>query len=1149
MKCPSCAHGNREAASFCESCGEPMPVACPGCGTALRDGARFCDSCGEAIPGLATSGSARGPSRSEGRENLRSSSPSPKHGSASASPSQRSPAAYTPKHLAEKILASKSALEGERKQVTVLFADVKGSMEMAEQVDPEEWHRILNRFFEILGEGVHRFEGTVNQFTGDGIMALFGAPIAHEDHANRACFAALHLGESLRRYADELRRSEGLNFSVRMGINSGEVVVGKIGDDLRMDYTAQGHTVNLAARMENLAEPGKVYLTGDTAGLVEGFFALRDLGAFDIKGVRDPVHVYELQGAGPLRTRLEVSRKRGFSRFVGRDEEMAILEDALAQTLKGKGRFVAVVAEAGTGKSRLCHEFLERCRARGIPVHEGHCVPHGRMIPFLPIREVLGHLFGLSAGEPDALARQKIAGALLLLDESFRELLPLVLDFMGLPDPDRPPPRMDPEARQRAVVETIRRIIHARGRTGQPVVILAEDLHWIDDASEAVLAQLGEVVGETPRMLLANFRPEYRRAWLDAPHGRTIRLRPLAPADAGALLRELLGDDPSVADLAASILARTAGNPFFIEETVRALAESGRLQGGRGRTRLPAPIGEDALPATVQAVLAARIDRLPEREKQTLQAASVIGKEFAQPLLARVAGLGEEDAIESLAALAEAEFIHPTALFPEREYAFEHPLTQEVAYRSQLQARRAQVHGEVARALGEMAAGREDENAALLAHHWELAGDRMEAARWACRAAIWSGTRDRAESARHWRKLRDLTDNLPASAESLDLGKMARVQMLNAGMRSGLSEEEAAKLYEQGVEMAAGEGDNRYLAMLKAAYTIVRGMAGAAEEALALGFESIRLADEVADPSLALDFRVGPVYLLSNQGRFQEALEMTDQALARASGPAQSSGIIGFDATLWFQWYRGVILIDVGRFEEGEGQLERACTLARDRGELEVLGWATGTRTYLARLQGENEKALRFARESLDLAQKIGSSLSICIALWTMGQAHVSNGQWDDAMAAVDQGLALAREKGAGLRMEPTMLALLAEALLGKGDIDRAREAAEKSLAIARRRKDFWEYDAQQVLARILLRAGGPRAADEAQEAAEKALAIIEVSGGRSREPFIHLIFADVALARGDGPGRKRALEESLRLFRAMGLSRQVEATERLLTG
>ncbi len=413
LDCRSCGRANPERAKFCLECGAAMAPRCAGCGTELPPAAKFCLECGAPV-------AAAAPARS------------------AAPRAERSPRAYTPKHLADKILQSRSALEGERKQVTVLFADVKGSMELAEQVDAEEWHRILDRFFQILSDGVHRFEGTVNQFTGDGIMALFGAPIAHEDHAQRACYAALHLREELRRYSEEVKRTHGVNFSVRMGLNSGEVVVGKIGDDLRMDYTAQGRTVGLAQRMEQLASGESAYLTEHTARLVEGYFALRSLGEFDLKGSSEPLHVYDLEGGGTARTRLDVSRSRGLTKFVGRDDEMATLGAALERVLEGHGQVVGVVAEAGAGKSRLCFEFLERCRAKSLPIYEARGVAHGSALPFHPIRELFRSYYGITEQDTPAAARQKIAGQLLLADEAFREALPIVFDFLGVPDPEHP---------------------------------------------------------------------------------------------------------------------------------------------------------------------------------------------------------------------------------------------------------------------------------------------------------------------------------------------------------------------------------------------------------------------------------------------------------------------------------------------------------------------------------------------------------------------------------------------------------------------------------------------------------------------------------------------------------------------------------------
>jgi class 3 adenylate cyclase len=404
VSCAACGHENPDDASFCGECGASLAheIVCPGCGRENPPGQKFCHGCGRKI----AAGAAPAP--------------------------DRNPRDYTPKHLAEKILRSKSALEGERKQVTVLFVDVKGSMELAERVDPEEWHGILDRFFQILTDGVHRFEGTVNRYTGDGIMALFGAPIAHEDHAQRACYAALHLRDALRCYADELRVDRGLSFAVRMGLNSGDVIVGKIGDDLRMDYTAQGHTVGLAQRMEQLAASGHACLTEHTARLVEGFFQLRALGQSKAQDTAEPFQIFELEDVGTLRTRLDLARARGFSRFVGRHAEMEILEHALARSLEGAGQVVGIVGEAGVGKSRLCHELAERCRARGIGVTEGTGFSHGRMIPLLPVLAFFRAVFGITDRDPDPVARERIAERVRLLEPDLADELPLLFDSLGL---------------------------------------------------------------------------------------------------------------------------------------------------------------------------------------------------------------------------------------------------------------------------------------------------------------------------------------------------------------------------------------------------------------------------------------------------------------------------------------------------------------------------------------------------------------------------------------------------------------------------------------------------------------------------------------------------------------------------------------------
>lgn len=652
--------------------------------------------------------------------------------SATASPAPRS---YTPKHLIDKVLNNRSALEGERKQVTVLFADVKESMALADQVDAEEWHRILDRFFTILSEGIHRYEGTVNQYTGDGVMALFGAPIAHEDHAARACHAALQLAGELRLYANRLRLEHGLNFSVRMGINSGEVVVGKIGDDLRMDYTARGHTVGLAARMEQVAEAGRIYLTEDTARLVRGLFEVRDLGLMQVKGASEPLQVFELEALGRLHSRLDVAREKGFSPFVGRGSGVAALDAALERAAAGHGQVVGIVGEAGVGKSRLCAEFVEQCRARSIPVHAAHCLAHTKSIANASILMLLRSVFAIGSSDSDQTAREKIAGRLLLLDRSFEALLPLLFEFLEVPDPRRPAPGSDDEGRRWRLLGFMRKLAQT-GSTEEPTVYLIDDAHWLDDASAELVAHLVDAIGRSRALLLLNFRPEYQAEWMAKSYYQQLPLAPLDPVSIDELLHDLLGADASIASLPLLIRERAEGNPFFTEEIIHGLVLSGTLLGERGAHRMEKPLDVIELPATVQAILAARIDRLPEMEKRALQTAAVIGRRFSRRAVERVMNLGGNEILPALRHMVSIELLRQEVGDADTDYAFKHPLTQEVAYHSQLLEHRAVIHGRVAGALEELYADRLGQQANLIAYHWEAAGQRNVASRWRRRAAL-----------------------------------------------------------------------------------------------------------------------------------------------------------------------------------------------------------------------------------------------------------------------------------------------------------------------------------------------------------------------------------------------------------------------------
>ena len=663
------------------------PQPCHACGQANPPQAKFCNECGTSLGGDVTGASPSRPA----------SPPAPGLASRAATPQ-----VYTPPHLAEKILTAKSALEGERKQVTVLFADLKDSMELLAGLDPEEAQQLLDPALQHHDGAVHRFEGTVNQVLGDGIMALFGAPIAHEDHALRACYAALAMQAAMRAYTDEVRRTRGLELRMRVGLNSGEVVVRAIGNDLHMDYSAVGETTVLAARMEQTATPGSIRLSAATLRLVEGLVQVTALGPVPVKGLAEPVEVFELVGASHLRRRLQAAAVRGLTPFVGRQHELEALHQALAQAQAGHGQVVALVGDAGVGKSRLVYEVIHSHRTQGWRVLESASVSYGKATPYFPVIDLLKRYCHIDDGDEARTIRARVTGQVLTLDETLQDTLPALLALLDVLPDDSPFGHLDPSQRRQRTLEALRRVLLRESQV-QPLLLVFEDLHWIDSETQALLDRLIESLPTAHLLLLVNYRPEYQHGWGSKTYYTQLRLDPLPPASAEAFLAGLLGDDPSLAPLLPLFMARTAGNPFFLEESVRTLVETAALVGTPGAYRLAAPLQGMPVPATVQAVLAARIDRLAPEEKGLLQTAAVLGTDVPFTLLRAIADVPEAALHRSLAHLQAAEFLYETRLFPEPEYTFKHALTHEVAYGSLLLERRRGLHARLVEAIEALA--------------------------------------------------------------------------------------------------------------------------------------------------------------------------------------------------------------------------------------------------------------------------------------------------------------------------------------------------------------------------------------------------------------------------------------------------------------
>jgi class 3 adenylate cyclase len=1056
-------------------------------------------------------------------------------GEGRAPASERDPRDYTPKHLADKILQSKSALEGERKQVTVLFADVKGSMELAESVDAEQLHRIMDRFFEILADGVHRFEGTVNQYTGDGIMALFGAPIAHEDHAQRACLAALALRDALRQFGNELRLEHGLSFAMRMGIHSGEVIVGKIGDDLRMDYTAQGQTVNLAARMEQIAEPGEVYLTERTARLVQGYMELEDLGVAKVKGATDPVGIFALRGLGKVRTRLDVSRARGLTRFVGRGAELGAIETAFGRASQGNGHVVGVVAEAGTGKSRLCFEFLEQARSRGVATLEGYGVPHGASVPMLPMLQLQRAAFGIEDGDSDQQAREKIAGRLLLRDESMADTLPILFELMRVPDPERPVPDIPTEQRDRIVADLVRRLVHTRSDR-EPAILLLEDLHWFDESSDRLLEHLVQAVPGTRTLLLVNFRPGYSADWMQQSYYQQIALQPLVPADLRAWLMSLLGNDESLGYLADRIQDRSGGNPFFTEELVQALVETGALEGAPGGYRLTAPASRLEMPPTVQAVLSARMDRLAEREKHVLQSASVIGRSFSESLLREIAELPKWDLAEALHQLTTGEFLHETAVYPESEYQFKHALTQEVAYGSQLQDTRQRLHRAIAAAIEERERERLDEHAALLAHHLGLAGEPLEASRWHARAAR---VGDHSETVLHWEAICDRLGGDPASGEATELVLRAKSGLILRGVREGRERAQLERLMVEARELAtrSGDAENLARALVPAAYQgILRGRIHVQQ---ALIDQVYGLRDAVSDRGLlAALIYMKALHAFMSAVASREAAELLEEALAIIGGDDDlGREYVGTRPAINCRALRGSALVETGHMREGEALIRESRRMALESSDVYELFGPTMTTLANCDFEGSWEGTVETARELVEIAATSAPAMAP-VARACLGAAMLHCGEPEAGLQFLGAWLSSTGDDPQ-MGMSPLLCCWAARAYGICGDPGQALETLERGLeALAYPRE---ELSLLLERARWLVASQRTLSDESLRSTVDRARALIERMGSVVHAPKLVEIESRAARLAGEEALHRERLAEARRLYQEVGARGHLE--------
>jgi class 3 adenylate cyclase/tetratricopeptide (TPR) repeat protein len=972
VKCLNCGGENSQERKFCRACGAKLVLACPQCDFENLPGDSFCGGCGHPLAPPV--------------------SPPPI--------AYSTPHSYTPKFLAEKILTTRSALEGERKLVTVLFADVANFTALSERLDPEEIHQIMDGCFKILMDEIHKYEGTINQFTGDGVMALFGAPLAHEDHAQRACYAALTIQNALAEYGKRIKREVGLDFRMRIGINSGPVVVGSIGDDLRMDYTAIGDTINLAARVQQAATAGEVWISRDTRNLVQGFFQEEFVGETALKGKAQPQKLFRLVSGHPgIRTRFDAGIAGGMTTFVGRRLEIETLNAAFDRVKEGEARVVDVVGQAGVGKSRLVYEFQNSIGSNAT-ILTAICVQYGRIINFLPAIDVVKGAFRIREGmDEDAIGHQiadRSTGGLATMIPFYRNLLSLRVE-----DPQFN--SLNPEGRKFGTFEAVKSLLLSLS-TEKPLVLFIEDVHWMDKISEELFTYLSRCIQGHGILMVTAYRPEVSPPWAQGAHYQRLGLETLGSDVSLRLVRNLLGGLPLEPALEQKIMEKAGGNPFFMEEIVRNLLDRKDLVRAGDRYVCSQPIEQCAIPDTVQGVLAARMDHLSDDLKQTLQVASVIGKDFAFRLLKSIMELGEELRVR-VTNLVGLEILYEKTLYPELEYIFKNALTQEVAYESLLKQRRQEIHGRIARAIEELYASRLEPHYELLAHHYERSGEAEKAIEYSILAAEKSNRSMAAQTAcvffsqalnvagsahisldpDRYRRIHqglasasvdvgDINAALENYGKAVDVcrkhGMVAQEMeiLMEGGVArffTPMEREEAIKFYEEGIARAREVGDKGAESQILSVKGLYLSGLGHLYEGYNIAVEAEAMAIQAGDPRVVVATRGLRAFAERWRGRPGKAVELTE-------GPTDALGkTFNLNQLSSFIYFRGLSLAEIGRVEEAMSALKHGIDLCEKLGSPIHLGRLYNTLGYCYGEIHHPEEAWEWNLKSEEIARRL----------------------------------------------------------------------------------------------------------------------------------------------------------------------------------
>ncbi len=1126
MKCPKCQFENREDAKFCKECGNKFELHCPSCGHPYHVGSKFCDECGHDLAAPSEQQSVD-ISFEEKLDKI-----------------QR----YLPDGLTEKILAQRGKIEGERKQVTVMFCDAEGFSLLSEKLGPEKVYSIMDEVFEILIHKVHEYGGTVNKMTGDGVMALFGAPIALEDATQRAIRSALAIQREISRFSERTKAESGmLLIRMRIGIHTGPVVVGSLGNDLRVEFTAVGDTVNLASRMEGIAEPGTVYITRDTFKLTEGLFRFEALGEVQVKGKEAPVKAYRVIAPSTRRTRFDVSAERGLTPFLGRERELELLLDGLERANSGRGQAFSIMGEAGVGKSRLLYEFRKAVANEDVTFLEGRCLSYSTNVAYHPIIDLLQSTFDIQEGDTDDRITEKVKRGLKELGVDEATTLPFILELLSVKDSGIEALELSPEARKDKTLEALR-ITVLKGSEMRPLIMAVEDLHWVDRSSEDALKYLLDAISGAQVLLIFTYRPEFVHTWGAKSYHNQVNLNRLSNRETLAMAAHILGSEVIGGDLEELILQKTEGIPFFVEEFLKSLKDLEMIEWRDSGYYLAKDIQEVAIPSTIQDVIMARVDALSEGAKNVLQTGSAIGREFSCELIKRVTGVPQPEITSHLSALRDSELLYERGIFPQATYIFRHSLTQEVAYGSLLEKRKQEIHGRVAVAIEELYPERIVELYEMLAYHYsrsenlekayqylKLSGDKATLS-YSYPEAIW-----------FYREAINVLSKLPETDENKRRGIQVRLSMGEV-MHFVADRGEALHIMHEGERLAKDLGDEKSLARVYSHIGMHHLMQGDGMLGLKYSESAFQEGEKTGDVELLtpLGWNLSSSYV--ETGDFYKVVEVVPKVIDLLEKTQRECEYFGTPYNTYSPICAncGYAMGMLGRFEEGIALCEKGLRPALELNAPISLGWVEFMYGWLFIAKGDGASTLQHLQKSIPYMEETAFIPLLGHAWAGLGWGYYFLGELDKALEYMEKGFQIQSDGGLTHQLSRYRYSM-STVHLDLGNLEQAQSWMEGAAEVAHNNLEkHIEADSRITLGRVLGKADRSQA-EKAEESILQGIGILDELKLRPSASLGHFFLGELYADTGEKAKALETLKKAEAEFKEMGMDYWLRRTQEVL--